>query len=374
VGPLAIVLFFVGILVIILIHEAGHYLVARAYGFRVEQYFVGFGPKLWSFRRGEIEYGVKALPLGGYVKIAGMNPYETVADADLPRSYGSKPRWQRALVIFAGPGSHFVVAALLFASLFTFFGVADADVPIVSSVAPTLNGSASPAVLAGVRPGDVITGVGDVRGPTWDQLSRTTTAWARDHANSPLSFTILRQGRTIHLDIVPVLAEVGGRTIGRIGITLGPRKRGIVGSITGGTTLVGRTAVGSVQQIGHIFGPQGIGRVFSLLFTEAPRKVSDSTSLYGVGQQVDALGSAGDWSSLLYLLGYVTVFIGMINLVPLPPFDGGHLAVLGIEKIRGRTIDMRKLIPISAAVMGFFILFVMATVFLDITKPLPISP
>ena len=148
-----------------------------------------------------------------------MNPYETVADADRPRAHGSKPRWQRALVIFAGPGSHFVVAALLFASLFTFFGVADANVPLVSSVAPTLNGSASPAVVAGVRPGDVITGVGGVRDPTWDQLSRTTTAWARDHADSPLSFTILRQGRTIHLDIVPVLADVGGRTIGRIGIT-----------------------------------------------------------------------------------------------------------------------------------------------------------
>ena len=369
-GPLATVLFFVGILVIILIHEAGHYLAARGYGFKVEQYFVGFGPKVWSFRRGEIEYGVKALPLGGYVKIAGMNPYESVADVDVPRAYGSKPRWQRALVIFAGPGSHFIVAGLLFASLFLFFGVADASVPLVSSVEPTLNGVWSPAILAGVMPGDVITGVDGVRDPTWDQLSRVTT----ERAGSPLSFTILRDGRTIHLDIVPVLSKVGDRRIGRIGITLGPRKRGIVGSIIGGTSMVDQTAMGSIHQIGHIFGPQGIGRVLSLLFTQAPRQTSDSTSLIGVGQQVDALGSAGDWSSFLYLLGYVTVFIGLINLVPLPPFDGGHLAVLAIEKIRGRTIDMRKLIPISAAVMGFFILFVMATVFLDITKPLPISP
>ena len=163
-GPLATVLFFVGILVIILIHEAGHYLAARGYGFKVEQYFVGFGPKVWSFRRGEIEYGVKALPLGGYVKIAGMNPYEPVADADLPRAYGSKPRWQRALVIFAGPGSHFIVAGLLFASLFLVFGVADASVPLVSSVQPTLNGVWSPAILAGVRPG----GDGCRRGPRSD--------------------------------------------------------------------------------------------------------------------------------------------------------------------------------------------------------------
>jgi membrane-associated protease RseP (regulator of RpoE activity) len=380
VGPLAIVLFFAGILVIILIHEGGHYLIARAFGFKVQEYFVGFGPRLWSVRRGEIEYGVKALPLGGYVKIAGMNPYEQVADEDLPRAYGSKPRWQRALTIFAGPGSHFLVAAVLFASLFLVFGVANPKVPIVSAVAPTLRPDSSPvdvrspAVLAGVRPGDVIVGVGTQPHPTWDQLSTITTNWATDHAGIPLSFSILRDGRTIRLDIVPVLAKVGTRLIGRIGITLGPQKRGLVGSVSGGVTMVGQTAWGSVKQIGHIFGPQGIGRVVSLLFTSAPRNINDSASLVGVGQQVDALGSAGDWSSFLYLLGYVTVFIGLVNLVPLPPFDGGHLAVLVLEKIRGKTIDMRKLIPISAAVMGFFILFVMATVFLDITKPLPISP
>jgi membrane-associated protease RseP (regulator of RpoE activity) len=380
VGPLAIVLFFTGLLVIILVHEGGHFLVARAFGFKVEEYFVGFGPRVWSVRRGEIEYGVKALPLGGYVKIAGMNPYEQVADSDLPRAYGSKPRWQRALTIFAGPGSHFLVAALLFASLFMVFGVANPKVPIVAAVEPTLRlGSSSvdvgsPAFLAGVRPGDVIVAVGDRRDPTWDQLSKATTAWATDHAGTPLSFMIARDGRRILLDIVPVLTKVGNKTIGRIGITLGPQKRGFVGSVVGGVSMVGQTAWGSIQQIGHIFGPHGIGRVLSLLFTSAPRNINDSASVVGVGQQVDALGSAGDWSSFLYLLGYVTVFIGLVNLVPLPPFDGGHLAVLVLEKIRGKTIDMRKLIPVSAAVMGFLILFVMATVFLDITKPLPISP
>jgi membrane-associated protease RseP (regulator of RpoE activity) len=147
----------------------------------------------------------------------------------------------------------------------------------------------------------------------------------------------------------------------------------VIGSVATGVGLVGQTVSDSILQLGHIFGPRGIGRVFSLLFTSASRQGNDATSFVGVGQQVGAAGAQGDWYLVLLYLSYVTVFIGLVNLVPLPPFDGGHLSVLAIEKLRGKTIDMRKLIPITVAVMGFFILFVMATVFLDITKPLPIS-
>ena len=122
-SALAIVAFFVALIAIILIHEFGHYLTARAYGFRVLEYFVGFGPKLWSFRRGEIEYGVKAIPAGGYVKIAGMDPFnDDVPPGDEHRAYAAKPMWQRALVILAGPMSHFLVAGLIFAALLFFVG------------------------------------------------------------------------------------------------------------------------------------------------------------------------------------------------------------------------------------------------------------
>src|SRR3954447_9689 len=109
-GVIGQIAFFVVILLIILIHEAAHFGVAKAFKIKVEEFFVGFGPRLWSFRRGETEYGVKAFPLGGYVRIAGMTPYEEISPEDYPNTYGAKPPWQRALVIFAGPATHFVIA------------------------------------------------------------------------------------------------------------------------------------------------------------------------------------------------------------------------------------------------------------------------
>src|ERR671915_398930 len=112
------VVFLVAVLVAVLIHEAGHFLSAKAFGIKVEEFFVGFGPRLWSFRRGETEYGVKALPLGGYVRIAGMNPFQEPTPEEYPRTFGAKPIWQRALVIAAGPLTHFVIAFLLFVAFF----------------------------------------------------------------------------------------------------------------------------------------------------------------------------------------------------------------------------------------------------------------
>lgn len=372
---LAIVIFFTGLLFIILIHEAGHYLVARAYGFKVQEYFVGFGPRIWSTRRGEIEYGVKALPLGGYVKIAGMNPYEPVAPEDRSRAYGSKPVWQRALVIFAGPGSHFVVAALLFACWLFFFGDVRMAPVVVGKVDQVLNQGPSPAYRAGIAAGDTIVGVGSVESPTREQVTELLTDQASQHPGEAITVTVEGpDGAPRTLRVVPQLATVDGARIGRLGVVLAApvaERDGVLASVVGGVRLVGESIVESFRQIGHVFGPQGVGRVFTLLFTDAPRSTADATSVVGIGQQVGATGQAGDWGTVLYFLAFVTVFIGLINLVPLPPFDGGHLFVLLIERLRGKAVDMRKLIPVSAVVMGFFVVFVMATVFLDITKRIP---
>jgi membrane-associated protease RseP (regulator of RpoE activity) len=368
---LGLLIFLPFLTVIISIHELGHFMVARHYGMKVNEYFIGFGPRIWSTRKGELEWGVKALPLGGYVKIAGMNPYEPVAPEDESRTYGAKPAYQRALTIFAGPGSHFVVAAILFAMTFYFFGDFRSTVPVVGSVESSLNGSSSPASEAGLLPGDVIVAVGDIQDPTQEQLRDVITTGATDRPGQPIAFVVVRDGERVPLQMVPELATVDGQKIGRVGIVLGLEHIGLVGSIVAGVKEVGFAIQETFAQIGRVFGPQGIGRIFTLLTTDANRNTSDATSVVGISQQVGATSSSGDWGTVLYFFAFITVFIGLINLVPLPPFDGGHLAVVGYEKLTRHTVDMRKLIPVSAVVIAFFVLFVSATMFLDFAKPIP---
>ena len=364
-GFLALIL-----LVVIPIHELGHLLVARRFGFKIQEYFVGFGPRLWSVRRGETEYGVKAIPAGGYVKIAGMNPYEPVAPEDLPRAYGSKPIWQRALVILAGPLSHFLVGAVLYFALFVTYGDPNTEVVVVGDVARTLVGQTSPASQAGLQVGDVVVRVGDLENPTPDSLGPYVTRHAEDHPGEPLTYVIERDGRTLSLEIVPRLVTEGEVTEGRIGFTLGTEPLSVPEAAVVSGEWVGRAAWNAVATIPKIF-TEGVGRTVSVLFGDEDRQPDDPVSLVGVSRQIGDAGARGDWALFLGFAAYVTIFIGIVNLIPLPPLDGGHLALLAWEKVRGRQADYRKLIPVSAAVIVFFSVFALATVFLDITQPLP---
>ena len=371
-GPLAIVAFLALILLVVIpIHELGHLLVAKRFGFKIQEYFVGFGPRLWSTRRGETEYGIKAIPAGGYVKIAGMNPYESVAPEDVARSYNAKPIWQRSLVILAGPLSHILVAAVLYFTLFVTYGDPNTELVVVGAVAPTLGEDPSPAAEAGLQVDDVVTRVGDLEHPTPDSLGLYVTRYAREHPGEPLTYVIDRDGQDLTLEIVPVLVTEGEITKGRIGFTLGSERLSIPESAVVAGEWVGRATANSVATIPKVF-TVGVGRTFSVLFTDEPRQSTDVTSLVGVSRQIGDAGERGDWALFLGFAAYVTLFIGIVNLIPLPPLDGGHLALLVWEKITGRHADYRKLIPVSAAVIVFLSIFALATVFLDITEPLPV--
>jgi membrane-associated protease RseP (regulator of RpoE activity) len=365
---LGIVLFVLAILTVVLVHEAGHFFSAKLFKIKVEEFFVGFGPRLWSFRRGETEYGVKALPLGGSVRIAGMNPFQEIAEEELPRTFGAKPIWQRALVIFAGPVTHFVIAILILAVFLMAIGVPNENRPLVGSVEPTLNGHRSPAAVAGLRPGDEIVALdGRPAGSADDVI-----AFTRAHNGEPIAITVLRDGRRLTLSATPEESEVEGSRAPRIGVLLeGVRER------TDPLTAIGRGVIDTglytklvFLRLGDVFGPSQLKRIGELLVGNSPRRVTDPTSIVGAARVAGQAAQEG-WDRFFNLLVVLNIFVGIINLLPLPPLDGGHLAVLAYEKVRGRKPDVRKLVPVSAIVAGFLILFTISLVYLDIVKPLP---
>jgi membrane-associated protease RseP (regulator of RpoE activity) len=369
-GIVGQVAFFVVILLIILIHEAAHFGVAKAFGIKVEEFFVGFGPRLWSTRRGETEYGVKALPFGGYVRIAGMNPFQEPSERELPRTFGAKPIWQRALVIAAGPSTHFVLAFIFFALWLGVVGRPTTVEPLVLQVQQTMSGKPSPAAQAGIRPGDRIVGIDGISSPTEEQL----IAYTHRHAGQPVTIRVERDGKTFTATVNPVLTDVGGgEQAGRIGVvlTLARAPSGPLASIVDGAKLVGTYTGVVVTSLGRLFGPEGVGRVFDLLFSNAPRQAGDATSVIGAGRIAGQAASSGNFGDVLLLFATLNVFIGILNLLPLLPFDGGHLAVLAIEKVRGKPIDARRLLPVTAVVATLLIVFMVSLVYLDITKPVP---
>jgi len=364
---LSIVLFVVALFAIVMIHEGGHYLGARLYNFRILEYFIGFGPRLWSFRRGEIEYGVKAIPAGGYVKIAGMNPFENdVPAGDEDRAYGAKPVRQRVIVILAGPMSHFLVAWLIFAGVFMFS--ANWNIPGIAGVTETMDGKASPAAVAGIRPGDVIERIGDLDQPTRDQIGTYQAA----HVGRPITYVVDRGGQQMTLTMTPVETTLkDGSTVVRVGIELsGVKERPLV-AFAHAAGQVWDTTLAAVGGLAHVFGPSGVHEMVSSLFTNAPRANDGAVSLVGASAAAGHAGSQGAWANFFSLFATVVLFIGLVNLLPLPPLDGGHVAIALIEKVRGRRIDMKKVVPVSAVVLLILGFFSISAIILDIWKPLP---
>lgn len=368
-ASLGIVLFVVAVLVVVLIHESGHFFFAKAFGIKVEQFFVGFGPRLWSIRRGDTEYGVKLLPFGGYVRIAGMNPFEEIPPAERARTFGAKPAWQRALVIGAGPLTHFLMAFVFLFVFWVAIGVPTPAKPVIDGVERSLNGAPSPAAQAGLRPGDEIVAIGGRPVGSTERF----IAYTRGNVGRPISVTVVRDGRTLTVSATPVLSTVQGQTFGRLGVVLGQGRERV-----GPVTALGRAATGTgstvkqvVLRLGDVFGPSGIKRIGQLLFGEQPRRTDDAISVVGGAQLAGQAAAAGAWDVLFILLIGFNVFVGIMNLVPLPPLDGGHLAVIVYEKVRGRRPDPRKLVPVTAVVAGFIVLLALSLVYIDITNPLP---
>jgi len=388
-----IVIFIVAILVVVMIHESGHFLVAKAFGFKATKYFVGFGPTLWSTQRGETEYGVKALPLGGFVKIIGMNPYEEVPPEDEPRAYFNKPRWQRGLVIVAGSATHFVVAfVILMITAMTIGFPIDEPSNEIAVVREDFDGQPSAAAALDLEPGDKIVGVGDIKDPSWDQIS----AYIRARGGEEGTFTI-ESGNGVRTETVPIgtgifdesgeiaayappgeeirAPEEGEEAAGVMGIS--PARAvekdgffaaaGTAGYWTLETTK--RSFVGMGDMFGMVFG----GELWDALGGEGERDIEEGPlGIVGAGRIASESVSSGEPHGLVALVVGFTIFVGMMNLLPLPPLDGGHLAVIAWESVTGKQVDMRKLIPVAAAVISFFVILFVAVLYLDLARPVKV--
>jgi membrane-associated protease RseP (regulator of RpoE activity) len=377
---LGVLIFVVALLVSVMLHELGHFLTAKKFGMRVTQFFVGFGRTLWSTFRGETEYGVKALPLGGFVKIVGMTSVEDVDVVDEPRSFRSKPGWQRIIVLAAGSFMHLVLALFLFFVLAFAIGqvnpnptnVVSSVTPCVPRTAQALNGAnpcsggsagKSPAATAGFKPGDKIISVGGRPVGSWNQLHTALTGLP---TNTPVPVVIQRAGHNLEIQVT--LAHIPGRSVPYLGVEPVVYQR---------TTFLGAWSYAGDQFAGTITSsasavarlPSAVPDLFSKNRANTP--AGQVSSVVGVGNVTGQVVEAAlPWQAklgvVLEIVASLNIFVGVFNLLPLLPLDGGHLAVVIFERfraffnrVRGRPdpglVDIQRLVPLSLLVFGVLV-------------------
>ncbi|OBK20748.1 zinc metalloprotease [Mycobacterium asiaticum] len=394
-----IVLFALAILISVALHECGHMWAARATGMKVRRYFVGFGPTLWSTRRGETQYGVKAIPAGGFCDIAGMTPVDELDPDEQDRAMYKQATWKRVAVLFAGPGMNFVICLVLLYGIAVVWGLPNlhpstkAVVGETSCVAPeTTQGKLDkcegqgPAALAGIRVGDTVVKVGDTPVSTFEEMA---TAVRKMHGTVPV--VVERDGKTVTTYVaventrrfVPSGQgnDVEPATVGAIGVgaprneptqynvlTAAPATVVFAGELT---VEVGKSLAAIPTKVGALLNAIGGGE----RDPQTPMSVVGA-SIIG-GDTVDH----GLWVAFWFFLAQLNLILGAINLLPLLPFDGGHIAVACYEKIRNMIRSARgkvaaapvnylKLMPATYVVLIFVVGYMLLTVTADVVNPI----
>lgn len=394
-----IVLFALAILISVALHECGHMWVARRTGMKVRRYFVGFGPTLWSTRRGETEYGVKAVPLGGFCDIAGMTPVEELDPDERDRAMYKQATWKRVAVLFAGPGMNLAICLVLIYAIALVWGLPNLHPPTRAVIGETgcvaqevSQGKLEqctgpgPAALAGIRSGDVVVKVGDTPVSSFDEMA---AAVRKSHGSVPI--VVERDGTAIvtYVDIESTQRWIPNGQGGEL-------QPAAVGAIGVGAARVGPVRYGVFSAMPATFAFTGdltveVGKALAAL----PTKVGALVRAIGGGQRdpqtpISVVGASiiggdtvdhGLWVAFWFFLAQLNLILAAINLLPLLPFDGGHIAVAVFERIRNMVRSARgkvaaapvnylKLLPATYVVLVLVVGYMLLTVTADLVNPI----
>lgn len=344
--------------VLIFVHEFGHFLFAKLFGVKVLKFSLGFGNKLVGRTYGETEYLISAFPLGGYVKMFGEQADDEVSQADRHRSFSHKSVWQRFGIVFGGPLFNLLFAVVLFFCMFVFAGMPEA-------VDSTKIGEINPGSVAqeiGLQTGDEIKTINGQAVTTWEQVSNAV----KESQGAVVALSVLRDGAVLEFSGQPTMQEVKnlfGEVVGKrymLGIVRSDEIRYVDASIgqAAQAALIQTWNLGYLTVMGIV---KMVQRVIPASELGGPIRIAEMA-----GQQMEA-----GWMNLLYFMGLLSVNLGILNLLPIPVLDGGHLVFLSLEAIRRRRLSERSMVmsqKIGIAILGTLMVFVFYNDILRLVK------
>ncbi len=375
---LGILAFAIALLLSVMIHEFGHYITAKRFDMKVSEFFLGFGKRLWSFRRGETEFGIKAIPAGGYCRIEGMTPRDEMPAGEEERAFFTASSLRKLIVLGAGSFAHFVIGFILIFSI--FFGVGfNALLPTVAKVSPN-----SAAAASGFQVGDEVLAIDGVAVKDW---ARDSLKIAQSKGN-PLTFSIKRGTEKISITAAPTYLASEKRYMLGIVTKVGIKREGFIQATKDTTNASGVLIRESVKSLVAL--PTKVPQLIRQTFGHEKRDPNGLVGIVGAarvsGDAVSSnkLSSTERIGTFILLIASLNIFVGLFNLLPLLPLDGGHMAVAIADEIRAffarlrrkprpSGIDVNVLTPIT---MGVFAVLAVLTVILliaDIFNPVSLN-
>ena len=389
-GIIGAVAFVVALLFSVMVHEFGHFITAKRYGMHVTEFFLGFGRKIWSTVRGETEFGLKAIPAGGYCKISGMSPREPISPEVAPRAFYKASAPRRLVVLGAGSFLHFVLGFLLLFVLFAGVGTSKV-LSTVSEVVPCVTTKSacvssdpiSPAKQAGIQPGDVITGINGKTNLNWEEITKVL----RSSPNTSVTLEISRNGQTLELPVTLSSREVDGKVRGFLGVVnkVGLVRESPVSAITESASSFNQLFSGSIRSLVGL--PAQIPSLFRQTFLGEARSQDGLVGIVGVARATSEAASSGNLTggeklaTFILIIASLNIFVGIFNLIPILPLDGGHMAIAIVDGVRRTTarrrgqpepdpVDVERLTPITFVVVALLIFLTLLLLLADIFNPI----